>query len=129
MAVPHTFASMSTWVQGSNCKSLVLSPPPDHQGPEVADHRGRDALDRLVHPHLLAGCGSAKKDGGGVQPGGQSAISFHCLRFLLFFPVLLGVFWRGGGMLMRHEWSQLRGSQPGGIRSLGELNVGLSLQR
>lgn len=93
MAVPHTFVSMSTWVLGSDCKSLVLSPPPpDHQGPEVADHRGRDALDRLVHPHLLADCGSAKKDGGGVQPGGQSAISFRRLCFLLFFPcpIVLG---------------------------------------
>lgn len=50
-------------------------PPPDHKGPKVADYRRRDALNRLVHPHLLADCGSAQKDRGGVQLGGQSAVS------------------------------------------------------
>lgn len=57
------------------CKCLFFSlPPPDHKGPKAADHRRRDALNRLVHPHLLADCGSAQKDRGRVQPGGQSAV-------------------------------------------------------
>lgn len=42
----------------------------DHQGPEAADHRGRDAPHRLVHPHLLASGGPTEEDGGGVQLGG-----------------------------------------------------------
>lgn len=43
----------------------------DHQGPETAgDCRGH-AADRLVHPHLLAGCRSPEEDGGEVQHGGK----------------------------------------------------------
>lgn len=31
--------------------------PADHKGPEAVDYRWRDALNRLMHPHLLANCG------------------------------------------------------------------------
>lgn len=68
-------------------KDSCLLPHPDHQGPEVADYRRRDALDRLVHPHLLADRGSAQKDGGGVQPGGQS-LSFFLFWLFFFCPIV-----------------------------------------
>lgn len=39
--------------------SYLPPSPPDHKGPEVVDHRWRDAAHRLMHPHLLADCGPA----------------------------------------------------------------------
>lgn len=110
------------------CKCLFFSlPPPDHKGPKVADHRRRDALNRLVHPHLLADCGSAQKDRGRVQLGGQSAVLSFSLP--LFFPSLNVhpmVF-----MLMPLDWAQLtatRESHPQ-VGSLGGHFLRLWLQR
>lgn len=46
-------------------------PPSDHKGPEIVDYRRRDAVNRLMHPHLLADCRPAQKDRGRIQLGGQ----------------------------------------------------------
>lgn len=110
------------------CKCLFFFlPPPDHKGPKVADHRGRDALNRLVHPHLLADCGSTQKDRGRVQPGGQSAVlSFGLSLFSPSLNVRPMVF-----MLMTLDWAQLtaiRESRPQ-VGSLGGRFLRLRLQR
>lgn len=54
----------------------------------------------------------------------EVSLRFHRLFVLLFSsrPVVFV-------MLMRRDWSQLRGSQPCAIRSFGERNVRLGLQR
>lgn len=81
-------------------------PLPDHKGPEAADYRWWDALNRPVHPHLLADCGPTQKDCGGVQLGGQRA--FCCFIFTSCPKVRFTVV---AFMLMGLEWPQLEGSQ------------------